>query len=288
MLPAQESHRMTPPSDIKRRFVDLAHGQIHYRTAGDGAPLVLLHASPGSSRQMVGLIGDLADTARVIAPDTPGNGDSDALPLEVPEITDLAAACLAFLDAMGLDRVRLYGSHTGAAIASELAILAPERVERLVLDGVQVLTPEEREVVLSRYAFPFTPDLEGAYLMRAFQFCRDQYLFYPWYDRTAAGQRTGGLPHPRDLHNWVVEVLKASQTYHLNYRAAFRWVAPDRLPLVQCPTLLLAAENDPLIGDTRDVAPALPDGRFIALPRLDAPDYRARRKAAIAGFFALG
>lgn len=279
---------MTSTPAIKRGFADVAHGQMHYRTAGEGAPLLVIHASPGSSRQQTGLIDDFAELARVIAPDTPGNGDSDALPLAAPAITDLAMAYLGFLDAMGLDRIRLYGSHTGAAIAAELAILAPERIERLVLDGVQVLTAAERAEIVERYAHPFTPDLEGGYLMRVFQFCRDQYLFYPWYNRTAAGQRTGGLPHPRDLHNWVVEVLKAGETYHLNYRAAFQWLAPERLLLARCPALVLAAANDPLIDETRDVAPALPNGRYIALPRFDAPDYRARRKAAIAEFLGLG
>lgn len=272
---------------LRRAFADLAHGQIHYRTIGSGVPLLMLHASPGSSKQLQALIGTFADDARVIAPDTPGNGDSVPLPLEAPEITDLARAFRDLLDALELDRVQLYGSHTGAAIAAELAILAPERVDRVVLDGVQVLSEEERAEVLARYAHPFTPDLEGSYLTRVFQFCRDQYLFYPWYNRTREGQRIGGLPKPEDLHNWVVEVLKAKESYHLNYRAAFRWRAPERLPLVTRPTLVLAAENDPLADETRDVTPALPDGRFVPLPRFDAPDFAARRKAAMLDFLQL-
>lgn len=272
---------------IRRRFADVAHGQIHYRTAGEGAPLLVIHASPGSSKQQLKLINDLADVAKVFAPDTPGNGDSDPLALAAPTITDLAEAYLNLLDAIGLDRVNVYGSHTGAAIGSELAILAPDRVEKLVLDGVQVLTPEARADVLSRYALPFTPDLDGAYLIKAFQFCRDQYLFYPWYERTMAGQRTGGLPAPGDLHNWVVEVLKAAETYHLNYHAAFNWMALERLPLITCPTLMLAAENDPLIEDSKQAAAALRNGCYSQLPRLDAVDYRAGRKDIISNFLGL-
>jgi pimeloyl-ACP methyl ester carboxylesterase len=281
---------MTADNDapvILRRFADLAHGQMHYRMAGDGAPMLVIHASPGSSKQQAGLIADMADVARVIAPDTPGNGDSDPLPLDTPAIADLAQAYLGLLDALGLEQVRVYGSHTGAAIGAELAIAAPDRVERLVLDGVQVLTQEARAEVLARYAAPFTPDLEGAYLMRAFMFCRDQYLFYPWYNRTTGGQRKAALPHPRDLNNWVVEVLKGAETYHLNYQAAFNWRAPDRLPLVECPTLVLAAENDPLLEDSREVRSALRDGRFVPLPRFDAADYRSLRKSLIAGFLEL-
>ena len=277
---------MTPPPAIKRAFADLAHGQMHYRTAGSGAPLLLIHASPGSSKQLSGLIADLAGARRVIAPDTPGNGDSPALPVAVPQIADLARAYLGLLDALGLDRIAVYGSHTGAAIAAELAILAPDRVERVVLDGVQSLTAEERAEVMSRYAHPFTPDLDGAWLMRAFTFCRDQYLFYPWYDRSRAGQRTGGLPTPQVLSDWVIEVLKAGETYQLNYHAAFRWEAAERLPFVTCPALMMAAKNDPLFGDTAEVTDALREGAFMPLPRLDAPDYRAVRQAAILAFLA--
>ena len=269
---------------ISRGFADVAHGQMHYRSAGNGAPLLVLHASPGSSKQIVPLIRDLAACHRVIAPDTAGNGDSTRLPLETPSITDLAAVLPGFMDALGLEQVDLYGSHTGAAIAAELAMLVPDRIRRVVLDGVQMLTPQARAELMARYAFPFTADLDGAYLMRAFQFCRDQYLFYPWYDRTKQGQRSGGLPTPETLHEWVVEVLKANETYHLNYRAAFQWEPALRLPLVTQPTLVVAAESDPLFAETADAARLLPGGRFVAMPRSDAPGFAAHRLAAITGF----
>jgi pimeloyl-ACP methyl ester carboxylesterase len=271
---------------VKRGFVDLPHGQMHYRKAGDsGEALLILHASPGSSRQQVRTIEDLAAEARVFAPDTPGNGDSTALFDREPTIPELAAAMLQFLDAVGLDRVRVYGSHTGAAIATELAILAPERVSALVLDGISLMQGEELDEVLTRYAFPFEPDLDGAYLMRLFQFCRDQYLFFPWYRRTRAGRRDGGLGNATDLHAWITEVMKASTTYHLNYRAAFKWPADERLSLVQCPTLVTAAVNDPLYDSSVELEKLLADGRFEVLPRLDAEDFRAARKAAIDNFF---
>ena len=271
---------------IRRRFADLAHGQMHYRSAGLGAPLLALHASPGSSKQLGKLITGLAASRHVIAPDTAGNGDSEKLPLAAPLIGDLAAVLTGFLDSLGVGQVDLYGSHTGAAIATELAILAPARIRRVVLDGIQLLTPEARAEVMARYAFPFPADLDGAYLMRVFQFCRDQYVFYPWYDRTRRGQRSGGLPHPNDLHEWVLEVLKANETYHLNYRAAFQWEGASRLPLLTLPTLVIAAENDPLADDTSQAAQMLPDGRFLALPRSDAPNFVALRLAAIDGFLA--
>ena len=58
------------------------------------------------------------------------------------------------------------------------------------------------------------------------------------------------------------------------------------MPLVSCPTLLIAAENDPLIGDTRGAASMAKAGRYVDLPRYDAPDYAARRKTVIGAFLA--
>jgi pimeloyl-ACP methyl ester carboxylesterase len=269
---------------IRRAFLDLPDGQIHYRQAGGGMPVLLLHPSPGSSRQMVGLIEALKDDFRLIGPDTAGNGDSTPLTIEQPGIADYAARLPFLLDALGLDRVAVYGSHTGAAIACDLAILHPDRVSHVVLDGIGLWSPDEQVELLAHYARPFMPDVEGAYLMRAFHFCRDQYLFYPWYDRSPAARRDGGVRPAPDLHAWFVEVLKAAETYHLAYHAAFSWDAAARLPQVRSPALLMAAQDDPLFGATRMALPLLPDGRFVPLPRFDAPDFSAVRAATIMQF----
>ncbi len=265
---------------IRRGFVDAPHGQMHYREAGvdkGGTPLLTLHASPGSSRQLVKLIDGLAEHFHVVAPDTPGNGDSEPMFRDEPLIPQLAEAMLHFLDAKGIDRVDVYGSHTGATIAVELAILAPDRIRSVALDGLSTFEPDELAEILELYAHPFELDIDGAYLLRIFQFCRDQYLFFPWYRKTVEGHRVNGLPAPADLHAWVLEVMKAHDTYHFNYRAAFKWNGFDRMPLVKQPVLLFAGANDPLIAQSEALAEVTPDVRYHALARLDDPAFAARR-----------
>ena len=83
---------------IRRAFADLPTRQVHYRRAGEGPPLLMIHASPGSSKQLEGKITALAATRSVIAPDTPGNGDSTPLLVAAPEMADYAAAALEFLN----------------------------------------------------------------------------------------------------------------------------------------------------------------------------------------------
>jgi pimeloyl-ACP methyl ester carboxylesterase len=268
---------------IRRRFADLDHGQLHYREAGTGDVLLALHASPGSSRQMVGLMAQFSGQMRVIAPDTPGNGDSEALPLDAPDISDLAAAMLALLDCLGVERAHFYGSHTGAAIAAELALLAPQRVLSVTFDGIGNWQGAELAEALALYAQPFEPDLEGSYLGRLFTFCRNQFLFYPWYRETEVARRTGELPPPENLHGLVTEVMKAATTYHQNYRAAFRWDAPGRLPLLELPALFMASESDPLFADTRTLAGTR---SFAALPALGDLTYADARHSAMTRLFA--
>ena len=156
----------------------------------------------------------------------------------------------------------------------------------LQAEGISLIEGAERDEVLARYAQPFEPDLDGAYLIRLFQFVRDQYLFFPWYRRTGEGRRDGGLGSAEDLHAWVTEVMKAATTYHRNYRAAFRWPADRRLPLVGCPVLVTAAANDPLRDSSVRLSPLPADSRFVDLPRFDAAHFRTRRHDVIAPFLA--
>jgi pimeloyl-ACP methyl ester carboxylesterase len=232
---------------MQRAFADLPSRQVHYRTGGDGGvPLLMLHASPGSGKQLVALARSLAPGRRVILPDRAGAGDSDALPLAAPGIADFAIAELELLDLLGADVVDVYGSHTGACIAVEMALLAPARVRRVVLDGIGLFSAAEAELYLRRYAPPLAPDLAGTHLAFVFQFCRDQALFFPWFEATREAARGGGLPTPAALHDMVVEVLKCLPTYHLGYHASFRYDARARLGLLRQSVLALCAENDPL------------------------------------------
>nr|WP_172340561.1 alpha/beta hydrolase [Novosphingobium sp. SG751A] len=259
---------------------------MHYRHGGEGAfagaadALLVLHPSPVSSRQMVRMVEGLVPLGRVIAPDTAGCGDSDPLLQEAPAIADYAAALRDLMDALGLGRVLVYGMHTGAAIAAELAILAPDRVVGVVVDGLSDFQGAGLEDVLAHYAPPFAADLDGAGLARLFQFCRDQFLFFPWYARSAAARRDTGLPPPDDLYGWVGEVMKARGSYARAYHAAFRWRGRERLPLVACPMVITCGANDPLYAATDNVARDAGVG-LRPLPRFDASDYAAARRDLI-------
>jgi pimeloyl-ACP methyl ester carboxylesterase len=105
---------------------------------GQGPAVLLLHGFPDSSHlwrhQIEALVGA---GFRVIAPDLRGFGDSDK-PEAVEEygITRSVADMLAILDTLGIERTHVVGHDWGAGVAWVLAIMAPERVERLVVLSV--------------------------------------------------------------------------------------------------------------------------------------------------------
>lgn len=278
---------MSQTGAIRRGFVDVDGGQVHYRFAGepDGTPLVLIHPSPGSSKQLEGPIAHLAKLGRhCIAPDTAGNGDSSPLALEQPSIADLADRAYAALDKLVTGPFDLYGSHTGASIAMEIAIAHPDRVRSLTLDGMGLYSGELQTEVLERYAREIRPDAEATHLMKVWHFCRDQYLFWPYYNRTADGRLPNGLPSDDDLHDFVVEVLKSMHTYHLSYRAAFRHPKRDRLPLIEVPSLVVCSPSDMLYEYFDMVAELVPNARRKALLPWDNPEHQDHAARVIDAF----
>lgn len=258
---------------IERAFVRLEEGQVHLRRlpASDPAatPVLLLHASPASSWFMQDLMLALRQVGcqgEIIAPDTLGNGDSPAPAPENPDIAYFAGAMDRLCAELGLAQVDAYGTHTGARIACELAAGFPERVRRLVLDGITEYPDELRDAVIANYAPVVEPDEYGRHLIWAFNFCRDQALFFPHFMKDAEHRLAVPMPPPEVLHRITLDVLKAMDSYSKPYIAAFRYRAYDRMPHVSAPVLLLKAENElAMLNRSVEIAvELLPDGRAIA------------------------
>lgn len=221
--------------------------RIHYRRAGDGPPLVMIHASPGSSWSLEPLIARLSERYTVIAPDSPGYGESSPLEPEEPEIGDFADALAETLDALGIASCNLFGSHTGTKIAIEFAIRNPQRVRRLVLDGVGAYSPETVQWLLDNYTPVFTPVSDGSHLVQMWTMRRDMGLFWPWFNRTAEGRLLRALPSAEEQHDAFVDMLRAGNNYRKGYRAAFRYDAIGALQRLTVPTALLTRRSDPLL-----------------------------------------
>lgn len=243
--------------NITRHFVRVGEREVHYRTAGSGPPFVLFHVSPQSSAFVVPELIDLAEQYTLIGIDSPGYGESDPLPLTAPTMADYADAMAETFAALGLKRVPVYGSHTGANIAVELARRSPDMVSALVLDGLSLSTPEVAHDRQSHYAPRFTPTADGGHLAWAWQHTRDQLLFWPWYQPHQANRLQGSMKGADYLHD-VVWSKMAAVDYWLGYRAAFNHDSRDALKQLAVPTYFVTTVADEHTAVERSV-PDLPD-----------------------------
>jgi 3-oxoadipate enol-lactonase len=133
--------------------VDTGGARLACRVSGEpgAAPVVLLHALGQDGSAWAGPMRHLAAHHRVYAPDLRGHGKSDRCPEYSFEL--MRDDVLGLLDALGLERVTLFGHSMGAVVAYLLAGERPERVVRLVLEEPpppvrtgppRTLTAEER------------------------------------------------------------------------------------------------------------------------------------------------
>ncbi len=106
---------------------------IHYRDAGAGPSVILLHCSSSHSGQWRGLIGAVEDRFRVLAPDFHGYGRSDPLPRDDRACFDHDLAIVEALMALAGGPAHVVGHSLGGAIAARAAVRRPERVARLAL-----------------------------------------------------------------------------------------------------------------------------------------------------------
>jgi pimeloyl-ACP methyl ester carboxylesterase len=166
-----------------------------------------------------------------------------------PEIEDLAIALAETLDALGLEQVALYGSHTGALICAQFAIRWPQRVSVVLVDGYPVYSEEERARRVATYLPQFEVSWDGSHLLWLWCRYREQYLFWPWNIPGEITQAKCDVPDPEFLHEGVIDLLRAGNGYRLPYMAAFRCRSLDLIGKLRVPTYFLAYPDDSLTAN---------------------------------------
>lgn len=235
------------PQEVTRHYVEVQGRRVHYRRSGDGPPIVMLHESPRSSNAMLLLMAYAPRGVTMLAFDTPGCGDSDPLPLARPEADDYGDALARTLELLGIDRCVVYGTHTGAAIAMALAVRHPQKVARLVIDGLGVFDGVERAQIMDSYLPPFLPQVDGTHLAWLWSRVRDQFLFFPWNHRGTGTRLWRALPEPAVLQQVALDLLRAGDNYRAPYAAAFRYRPIEWLAHLSMPVFIGARGDDMLL-----------------------------------------
>ena len=225
---------------------------------GEGPTVLLLHGFPDSSalwrRQVPALVGA---GYRAIAPDLRGFGESER-PEAVQEyaITRSVADMVAVLDLLGVERAHVVGHDFGAAVAWVLAMLHPERVDRLVVlsvghpSAVRRRTIEQREKAWYQLLFLFAGTAEEL-------LARDDWAFL------RAWLRDEG-----DVERYVADLARpgaltaALNWYRANVHPA-RELEPRRpVPPVAAPTLGVWSSGDAYLNE----APMLRSAEHVTGP----------------------
>jgi pimeloyl-ACP methyl ester carboxylesterase len=217
-------------SVIERFFVPLSCGLVHVAACGAGRPVLLLHQTPRSWDEFREVLPLLGDKYRAIAMDTVGFGDSAPLPPGTDSIEAWAEASHAVLTALGHDRATVLGHHTGAAVAVEMAAARPERVDALILSACPYVDAARRESATGKRVIDeVTAHPDGRHLAELWT------MRQPYYPEGRADL----------LERFIIDALKAGPRAAEGHRVVNRYEMERRLPLLRCPTLVIAPTADP-------------------------------------------
>lgn len=228
--------------------------RIAWERRGHGFPLVLVQGL-GYARWGWEPVADrLAERYEVILFDNRGIGDSDAPPgaYSVPE---LAEDTLRVLDEAGVGRAHIVGTSLGGMVAQEVALAAPERVEKLVLvcttpGGPNAAPMPEQTVRLMANA----PALEPEVALRRFV------------------ENALAPDPPKDVVERIfahrLETSQPLSAWLSQAAAGIAFDAWDRLPGLKAPTLVVHGTADVVVdpANAELLAQRIPAARLELFP----------------------
>ena len=245
---------------VRRGYVDGRFGQVHYWLAGDSTsqvPMYCLHATAYSGQTFLPLMQNLEGARRVVALDTPGYGSSDgpASELDFESYAHAIAEAVHRVEATqhgAPGTVDIFGYHTGALLAAEVAVLYPELVGRLVLMGIPYFTGEVKTAWREKL-------VHVTRLTESFEQFRARWDYFITH-------RTPGLTLDRAFACFVDELRAYPKDWWV-HKALFDYKAEERLPLVKAPVLVINTATA-LADASRSAALQMPGANVVEVAGL--------------------
>lgn len=230
--------------------------ELAYELRGDGAPLVMIHGAQGDQTMFAGLAPALATSFRVLTFDQRGSGLSEKPDMDY-SIAMLADDTAALMDHLGLSPAHVIGVSMGGMIAQELALRHPRKVRALVLGcttagGPKEIRAEGNALAAAYSTAPMSAEERGAALARA-AFSKGYLERHPEIIPAMIEARRQRPIDPIALGHRM-KALHEHDTY-------------DRLPKINCPTLIITGKDDALIAweNSRILAERIPGSTLVLL-----------------------
>jgi pimeloyl-ACP methyl ester carboxylesterase len=248
--------------------------QLHTQQMGEGPDAILIHGVTGdlSLWFLSRAVPELAASHRVTCYDLRGHGYSE-VPPDGYTSADHAVDLLVLMDEIGVERARLVGHSFGAVIAAHAAVLAPDRVEALVLSDPYFPSLRHLEDA-SRWGHwdDFRRDAEEAGVTLSNEHWYDVGRFFDQVlemdgDRLLRFRQAVGLPALNRL-------LRLGRTTCGADTKAVAGLAPELLCRITAPTLAIYGESSPFLATARYLVANLPACRTSLVPgaKHRAPD----------------
>jgi pimeloyl-ACP methyl ester carboxylesterase len=231
---------------------------MRYFVGGEGPPLILVHGLGGAAANWTELAPLLVPNHRLLVPDLPGHGGSEALPA-VSGLEPFADRVAALAAREGMLPAPVVGHSLGGAVVLRLALRHPDDVSAVVLAAAAGLS---------------LGSIWGRQLQSVFSTVRPGRLAARWRDRVSRSLLLRrfvfgfvSVADPGSLTNEAVEGFLAAQLLHTDVDSAWQALRADdprqELEAVRCPVLVLWGAED------------------VQLPLDDAFEYARRLRAPL-------
>lgn len=241
----------TPAKEVVTRSPRLGELRIHYREAGSGPPLLLVHGLMTTSYSWRYVIEPLSKHFRLVIPDLPGAGRSEGPPPGGYDAASIAAWIGDFQRAVGIAGCLAVGNSMGGYLCMRLALATPTAFARLVNVHSPAFPDAKLDLLGAVMKLPGTRAV-AAYLAR-----RDPLR---WVHRNvhyhdeelksveeahAYGDPLATVEGSRAFSCYLAETMSASDLRAFTRELSERRASGRAFPV---PLMLLYADQDPLVS----------------------------------------
>ncbi|MFI5980213.1 alpha/beta fold hydrolase [Streptomyces sp. NPDC051555] len=264
-VPAQGSGPDSVAARVEERelvFDGLTYVCRIARAGGTGTPVLILGGSEQNRTSWTRHEKRIVQDAPVVTVDLPGYGGADFLPARYG-VDHLAAATRHMVDALGLERIGLFGTCFGGAIALRFAQHYPAYVERLLLSGMTTAVTDEYTAAMERWDRMIA---RGDTLDIARELT-DRFMSPPGTGTVRKHAAVARLVYQQIAGQSPDSLRKSAE--HNRRLLRHEWYRPEPCPAV--PALVVTGEHDTLTTPDmgRRVASVLPDAQFLTVLETD-------------------